>query len=76
MRIRQSFLSTIHIPDRDAGPLVSTAGGSWSLGIVEQSQGEETVDCGETDREEIVVGNACRGKPGNHGSKVILLSHT
>ena len=38
-----------------------------------------TVDCGEMDggdvREEIVVGNACGGKPGSHGSKVILLSH-
>ena len=26
-------------------------------------------------REEIVVGNACRGKLGSHGSKAILLSH-
>ena len=38
------------------------------------------VDCGETDRgdvrEKIVVGNACGGKPGGHGSKAILLSHT
>ena len=34
------------------------------------------VECGETDvREEIVVGNACGGKPSSHGSKVILLSH-
>ena len=37
------------------------------------------VDCGETDggdvREEIVVGNACEGKQGSHGSKEILLSH-
>ena len=37
------------------------------------------VDCRETDREdmreEIVVGNAGGGKPGSHGSKVILLSH-
>ena len=37
------------------------------------------VDCGETDgghvREEIVVGNACGGKPGSHGSKMILPSH-
>ena len=37
------------------------------------------VDCGETDlgdvREEIVVGNACGGKPGSHGSKVIPLSY-
>ena len=36
------------------------------------------VDCGETDggdlREGIVVGNACGGKPGSQGSKVILLS--
>ena len=36
-------------------------------------------DCGKTDggdvREEIVVGNACGGKPSSHGSKVILLSH-
>ena len=38
------------------------------------------VDCGEIDlghvREEIVMGNACGGKPGSHGSKAILLSHT
>ena len=27
-------------------------------------------------REEIVEGNACGGKPGSHGSKAILLSHT
>ena len=26
------------IPDRDAGPLEGAAAGSWSLGIVEQSQ--------------------------------------
>ena len=37
------------------------------------------VDCGETDqgdvREEVVVGNACGGKPGSHRNRVILLSH-
>ena len=37
------------------------------------------VDCKERDgedvREEIVVGNACGGKPGSHGSKAILLSN-
>ena len=37
------------------------------------------VDCGETDqgdvREETVVGNACGGKLGSHGSKAMLLSH-
>ena len=39
-----------------------------------------TVDCEEMDpgdvREETVMGNACRGKLGSHGSKAILLSHT
>ena len=38
------------------------------------------VGCGEMDegdvREETVVGNACGGKLGSHGSKAILLSHT
>ena len=29
-----------YIPDRDAGPLEGAAAGSWSLEIVEQSQGE------------------------------------
>ena len=37
------------------------------------------VDRGETDegdvREEILVGNACGGRPGSHGNKAILLSH-
>ena len=37
------------------------------------------VDCGEMDRgdvrEENVVGNACGGKSGSHGSKAVLLSH-
>ena len=41
---------------------------------------EAAVDYGETDqgdvREEIVVGNACGGKSGSHGSKAILLSHS
>ena len=36
------------------------------------------VDCREMDgghvREETVVGNACGGKPGSHGSKAIQLS--
>ena len=35
------------------------------------------VDCGEMDwgnvREETVVGNACGGKPGSRGSRVIML---
>ena len=37
----QTVLATaIHTLDRDAGPLEGAAAGSWSLGIVEQSQGE------------------------------------
>ena len=79
MRTRQSLLQ-LYILDRDAGPVEGAVTGSWRVGIVEQSQGEGS--CGlqrETDqgdvREEIVVGNACGGKQGSHGSKVILLSH-
>ena len=38
------------------------------------------VDCREMNlgdvKEETVVGNACGGKLGSHGSKEILLSHT
>ena len=32
--------AAIHTPDRDIDPLEATVAGSWSLGIVEQSQGE------------------------------------
>ena len=73
------LVAAIHTLDRNAGSLEGAAAGSWSLGIVEQSQGEgccwlwrdglkghEGGDCG---------GNACGGKPGSHGSKATLLSH-
>ena len=37
----QAVLSTvIHTPNRDAGLLEGAAVGSWSLGIMEKSQGE------------------------------------
>ena len=37
----QTVLATVlHIPNRGAGPLKGADTGSWSLGIVEQSQGE------------------------------------
>ena len=37
----QTVLSAaIHTLDRDAGPLEGAVAGSWSLGIVDQSQGE------------------------------------
>ena len=41
MRIIQTVLAiAIQTPDRDTGPLEGAAAGSWSIGIVEQSQGE------------------------------------
>ena len=41
MRITQTILATTrHIMDRDMGPLEGTVAGSWSVGIVEQSQDE------------------------------------
>ena len=67
MRIRQS-LPQSHTTDRDTGPLEGKAVGSWSLGIVEQPQGEGCcwlqrdglIGCEGGDR----VGNACAGTPG------------
>ena len=84
MRIRQSLQQAVHTTDRDAGTLEGVTAGSWSLEIVEQYQARAAVDLGETDegsgwgadvRKETVLGNACGGKPGSHGSKAILLSH-
>ena len=66
--------AAIHTQDRDAGPLEGTEAGSWS-----NPRARAAVACGEMDpgdeREETVVGKACGGKPGSHGSKAILLSH-
>ena len=51
--------------------------GIW--GMWSDPRARVTVDCRQTDRgevrEKIVMGNAFGGKPGSHGSKVILLSH-
>ena len=79
MIVIQTIAATaIHTLGRDVGPLEGTVAGNYSIGIVEQSQGEFSVDCGEMAkgdvREEIVVGNACEGKPCSHGGKAILLS--
>ena len=39
-RSTQTILAiAIQTPDRDVGPLEGAAPGSWSIGIVEQSQG-------------------------------------
>ena len=46
---------------------------------MEPSQVRAVVDCRETYRrdvrEEVMLGNACGGKPGSHGIKAMLLSH-
>ena len=64
--------------DRDAGPLEGSATGNWRR-FWHNPGGMAAVDCREMGqgevREETVVGNACEGKPGSHGSKAILLSH-
>ena len=78
MRITQKILATaIHTPVRDMCPLEGTAAGGWSAEIVEESRVRSVVDGGEMALgdtwEEIVVGNACGGKPGSLGGKVILL---
>ena len=79
MRIRQS-LPEPYIPW--TGTLVPWKGqrlGSGVSGVWSDPRARAAVDCGEKDREDvreaIVVGNAGEGKPGSHGSRVILLSH-
>ena len=79
MRIRQSLLQPyIHW----TGTLVPWKAQQLGagVGLWSNPRVRAAVDCGETDRgdvrEKIVVGNACGGKPGSHGNKVILLSHT
>ena len=55
------LVTAIHTPDRDAGPLEGTEAGSWSLGIVEQSQGK---GCCRLRRDESrgCEGGGCGGK--------------
>ena len=79
MRIRQS-LPPPHVPQ--TGTQVSWRCSSWEPEFRDGGAipgRRAAVDCGEIDggdvRQEIVVGNACGGKPGSHGSKEILLSH-
>ena len=79
MRIRQS-LRQPYIPRtgmRVSWKVQRLGTGIW--GVWRDHRARAVVDCGETDggegREETVVGNACGGKLGSHGSKAILLSH-
>ena len=54
------------------GPLEGTVAGSWSAGIVEQSQGADfCLLRGDSPRggEEIVVGKACGAKPATEGTQ-------
>ena len=73
------FATAICTLDSDTSPLEGTVAGSRSLGLWSNFRARAAVDCGEMDRgdvrEETVVGNACGGKPGSQGSKVMLLSH-
>ena len=78
MRIRQSLPQ----PYSQTGTWVpwkvqQLGAGVW--GLWSDLRERAAVDCGETDqgdvREETVVGNACGGKPGSHGSKAIPPSH-
>ena len=53
--------------------------GAGVSGLWSNPRVSAAVDCRDTDggdvREEIMVGNACGGKPGSCGSEAILLSH-
>ena len=72
MRIRQSLLQP-YVPQMAQQP------GAGVQGLWSNPRARAAVDCRDTDqgdvREETVVGNACGGKLGSHGSKAILLSH-
>ena len=80
MRIRQALMQP-HVPWTGTPVpwkvqwLRTGVQGLWS-----NPRARAAVDCGETGqgdvREETVVGNACGGKLGSHGSKAILLNHT
>ena len=52
--------------------------GAEAEGLRSNPRARAAVDCGDMDEGDvskaIVVGNACGGKLGSHGSKVILLS--
>ena len=79
MRIRQSLLQP-YIPWTGTQvPWKVQQLGAGVQGLWINPRVRAAVDCREMDRgnvkEETVVGNACGGKPGSHGSKAILLSH-
>ena len=78
MRIRQSLLQPYKPQTGMWVPwkVQWLGAGVWVLWS--NPRARAAVDCGETDprdAREILVRNACRGKLGSLGSKVILLSH-
>ena len=67
--------AALHTPDRGSSPLEHSVAGSWNTGT--GTQGEDRYWHTQGDiREEIVAGNAFGGKPGSHGGRAMLLSHT
>ena len=80
MRIRQSFLQLYIARTGMRIPWKAQGLGARVWEVWSEPRARAAVDCRETDRgevrEEIVMRNACGGKPCGHGSKVILLSHT
>ena len=78
MRIRQS-LPQPYIPQTGMQvPWKAQQLGTGVWGLWTEPRSRAAVDCREMDggdvRKEIIVKNACGGKPGSHGSKAILLS--
>ena len=71
MRIRQSLPQTgTQIPWKAQQLVFRDCGVNPGRGLLLTAEMDR-----EDVREEIVVGNACGGKPGSHGSKAVLLSH-
>ena len=79
MRIRQSLLKPyipwtgMRVPWK-AQWLGAEVWGMWSDPRARVAVDREEMESGQV-REEIVIGNACGGKPRSHGSKAALLSH-
>ena len=75
--MRMTVLATA-IPGHAQVPWKAQWLGAGVYGLWSSPWARAAVDCGEKDqgdmREKTVVGSAGGGKPGSHGSKVILLS--
>ena len=79
MRIRQALMQP-HVPWTGTQvPWKAQQLGAEVQGLCSNPRERAAVDFGEMDRgdvrEETVVGNACGGKLGSHGSKAVTLSH-